>query len=186
MFRVKCFKPWSSSNLLNLLLFYVRVMPSFLYRQPEMHWKKLQSTACKWSQNSIHPLKGIAGPLRILTCICCQFVCCKEQKLEETTTKNQTLQDLENPCIYMYRLHCMISYYIFHLVLIVYCRLRCSIHNSQKAKFAEGIWWWWSARSSWMPWQQRKGKHLRISFLTGQSTTAEDNLIAECSIKVRI
>ena len=52
----KCFNPLSSLNLLNLLLFHVRVMPSFLYRQPEMHWKELQSMACKWSQNSIHPL----------------------------------------------------------------------------------------------------------------------------------
>ena len=27
--------------------------------------------------------------------------CCKEQKLEQMTTKNQTLQDLENPCIHV-------------------------------------------------------------------------------------
>ena len=112
-------------------------MPSFQYRRPEMHWKELQSMACKWSQNSIPPLTGIAGPLRILTCICCYFVRCKEQKLEETATKNQTLQDLGNPCMHVLTaLHDFIS---FHLVLIVYGRLRYLIHNSQKAKFAEGI-----------------------------------------------
>ena len=71
--------------------------------QQEMDlWLHLANIILVWHSLRFGHVTCIAGPLRILTCICCQCVCvcvCKEQKLEETTTKNQTLQDLGNPCI---------------------------------------------------------------------------------------
>ena len=114
----------------------------------------------------------IAGPLRILSCICCQCVC-KEQKLEETTTKNQTLQDLGNPCIkYTYSV-CTNRTALFYIILFLSWSCQYSVdldvwftiqRNQSLQKVFDGDD---SARSSWMPWQQRKAKHLRTSFLTG-------------------
>ena len=147
----KCFNPLSSSNLLNLLLFYVRAMPSFLYRQPEMHWKELQSMACKWSQNSIHPLTGIAGPLRILTCICCQFVCCNRnwRRWLRRIRHCRTWEII----VYMYRLHCMILYYfIWSWLYNVDLDAWFTIHRKQSLQKVFDDDDDESSRSSWMSW----------------------------------
>ena len=87
-------------------------------------------------------------------------------------------------CIYW--LHCMISYhFIWSWSYTADLDIWFTIHRRQSLqKVFDGDE---SARSSWMSWRQRKAKHPRTSFLTGQSTMAEDNFNSSMfNIRVRI
>ena len=52
----------------------------------------------KFNPSSHRHCRSTAHSYLYLLPIC---ACCKDQKLEEMTTKNQTLQDLGNPCIHV-------------------------------------------------------------------------------------
>ena len=162
--------------------------------QQEMDlWPHLANIISVWHSLCFGHVTYIACPLRILTCICCQCVCvCARVRNRSWRRRLRKIRHCRTWEILVYSIltqyTCKNRTAWFHIISLCF-DLTTTVdldvwftiqRNQSLQQVFDGDD---SARSSWMPWQQRKAKHLRTSFLTGQSTNGRRHYDSSMSNK---